>query len=184
MMRGVVAEEETPGFASAGHRRRGRAWRAGAEKPREARDSATRSAVLRVGSSRRCRWVALPRFVLDEVEDLLEGLILGGDAVGARLGRLKLATKTPGSRRRRWLTMSSRTRSVAVAVRAMSGDVGQEVGAGRSGGTAGGNTGPIARRMGFVDGEGGDVPGAEVFLPVVEHEALGGGVEEGKMAVA
>ena len=32
--------------------------------------------------------------------------------------------------------------------------------------------------MGFVDGDGGDVPGFQVLLPVIEHEALGGDVEE------
>ena len=37
---------------------------------------------------------------------------------------------------------------------------------------------PLGNAMGFVNGHGSDIPGAEVFLPVVEHEALWCRVEE------
>src|SRR5690606_33366968 len=36
---------------------------------------------------------------------------------------------------------------------------------------------PFGDAVCFVDGEAGDVPALQIFLPAVEHEALGGAVE-------
>ena len=41
---------------------------------------------------------------------------------------------------------------------------------------------PFGHAVGFIDGEGFDVPGLEVFAPIVEDETFGGGVEEAVMA--
>ncbi len=42
---------------------------------------------------------------------------------------------------------------------------------------------PFRDAVGLVDGKRGNAPGAEIFLPVVEHEALGSGVEQAVFAI-
>ena len=41
---------------------------------------------------------------------------------------------------------------------------------------------PLGDAVGLVDGDGGDFPTGEIFLPLLEHEALGGYVEKSKLA--
>ena len=118
----------------------------------------------------------------DEIDDLFCGLILGDDAVG-EIGAVEAGDEGGG-----------------IAQAEVLDDVGADA-AGRGGGEGHhGQTGqqvaepgdlpvfgteivaPLGDAMRLVDGQGGDVPRLQVLLPVVEHQALGGDVEQSKLA--
>ena len=121
---------------------------------------------------------AIHRSRFDEVQNLLRRLLLGNDAIGevrtveARHKNLRLAKAQVlddviphalGGRRREcheWNVGKPLPKPGDLAI------LGAEIMA------------PLGYAVGLVNGDRGDVPSAEIFLPVVEHEALRRCVEE------
>ncbi len=124
--------------------------------------------------------LVLPR--AHEIDDLLQRLVLGGDAVG-EVGAVEARDE-----RHRRTELQVRDDVLAHAAGRGGGERHQRhAGQGRAEagelailGTE--VVAPLRHAVGLVDGEAGDVPRLQIFAPAVEHQPLRGDVEELELA--
>jgi hypothetical protein len=116
------------------------------------------------------------------VDDLFEGLVLGEDFVG-EVGPVKGGDEEGGGAEAEVFNDVGADAVGRGGGEGDEGDFGEEVAELGDLAVFGAKiVAPLGDAVGFIDGQTSDVPGAEVFLPVIEHEALRSDVEQAVFA--